>query len=511
MSDKLETVDLTALNAIAAGSNKKTPRIVAGGIGGRLMGTKSMVEITAEQLTEDLKSQLESKNSRVVGALSSGSDAKLKKEYLTLAEKDILEAKEFEKVKHISEQPWTLSNWYEHINWLNIILVVFIPLYGMFQAVYHIPDYRTVILAVICYLLSGLSITAGYHRGWAHKAYEMALPAKVFFAFFGASAIQGSIKWWAHHHRVHHRYTDTQKDPYDARRGLFFSHLGWMVLKPNPKYRARADISDLTCDPVVKFQHRHYFLIMVFSAYVFPLLIAGFGWNDWWGGFIYAGILATFGIQQATFCVNSLAHYIGRQPFDDRRTPRDHVLTALVTFGEGYHNFHHEFPSDYRNALKWYQYDPTKVTIWLLSKLGLAYNLRTFSQNAIDQGIYQQQQKKLNQLKLTLQWGHDVSQLPVWDRQDFNDKAKKEGLILINGIIHNVKQFVKEHPGGQALIKASLGKNATEAFNGAVYAHSNAAHNLLANMRVAVLRDANPVENTFAAQQVYLDKLKIWS
>ena len=86
-------------------------------------------------------------------------------------------------------------------------------------------------------------------------------------------------------------------------------------------------------------------------ALILPTMVCGLGWNDWLGGFVYAGILRIFFIQQATFCVNSLAHWLGDQPFDDRNSPRDHVITALVTLGEGYHNFHHEFPSDYRNAI----------------------------------------------------------------------------------------------------------------------------------------------------------------
>lgn len=497
MSAPLDTVDLTALNSIAAGSNKKTPRIVASGIGGKLMGTKSLVDVTAEQLTQDLKVREEQ-------AKKADEDANGKN--LSLAEKDQMEREKFEKITHISDQPWTLSNWYLHINWLNFILVVGFPAFGLYESFKFLPPLKTLIASLVLYVCCGLSITAGYHRCFAHKAYEAATPVKLFFAFFGAGSIQGSIKWWAHGHRVHHRYTDTKKDPYDARQGLWYSHMGWMLLKPNPRYRARADISDLTSDWVVKFQHKHYLAMMLLLSLVVPTLLCGLGWGDYWGGFIYAGVIRAFFIQQVTFCVNSLAHWIGSQPFDDRRTPRDHVLTALVTFGEGYHNFHHEFPSDYRNALRWYQYDPTKISIWLLSKLGLTWNLKTFSQNAIDQGIFQQQQKKLNQLKAKLQWGSEVNKLPVWDRQEFAERAKKEGLILISGIIHNVKAFIKEHPGGQALIRASLGKDATEAFNGGVYAHSNAAHNMLANMRVAVLRDANATDNTFAIQQEYLDK-----
>ena len=334
------------------------------------------------------------------------------------------------------------------------------------------------------------------------------MPVRLFFAFFGAGAIEGSIKWWGHSHRIHHRYTDTPRDPYDARRGFWFSHMGWMLTKANPKNRARADISDLVADWVVTFQHRHYLLLMITAAFIFPTLVAGLGWGDYWGGFIYAGILKGFAIQQATFCVNSLAHWIGVQPFDDRRTPRDHVLTAFVTFGEGYHNFHHEFPSDYRNALKWYQYDPTKVTIWCLSKLGLAWNLKKFSQNAIEQGLVQQQQKKLDRMKNKLNWGAEIEKLPVWTREEFNERAKQEGLIIISGIIHNVKNFIKEHPGGQALVRASLGKDATKAFNGAVYAHSNAAHNLLATMRVAVVKDGEVNADTFDLQEQMMEKEK---
>lgn len=478
MSDSVDTVNITELNAVAAGTNKKEPRIVAAGFGGKLMGTSKLVKVTAEEITQ-------------------------------LNEEDVSNrTNQIKKSTHISEQPWTRSNFIEKINWLNVILVVMLPSFGIYQLCKIDFNYKTGILAFICYVLSGLSITAGYHRLFAHKSYDAVVPVKLFFAFFGAGAVEGSIKWWSHSHRIHHRYTDTPRDPYDARQGFWYSHMGWMLVKPNPKFKARADITDLTSDWVVTFQHRHYLLLMILSGYILPTLIAGIFWGDYWGGFIYGGILKTFFIQQVTFCVNSLAHWIGVQPFDDRRTPRDHVLTAFVTFGEGYHNFHHEFPSDYRNALQWYQYDPTKVVIWSLSKLGLVWNLKTFSQNAIEQGLYQQQQKKLDRLRKNINWGKSIDELPVWDREEFNKRAKSEQLMLISGIIHQVGPFIKEHPGGQALVKALIGKDATNAFSGGVYYHSNAAHNLLATMRVAVIRDADVTEDTYALQVEKEDKAK---
>ena len=475
----VETVDITSLNAVAAGTNKATPRIVALGFGGRLMGTSDMVKVTAEEITQTNEMDIKNK---------AGS--------------------QYSKVVHPSEKPWSMSTFVEKINWLNMILVAAIPLYGFVELFRIHWDPRTVVLGFILYVFLGLSITAGYHRLYAHKAYDAALPVRMFFAFFGAGAIEGSIKWWGHSHRVHHRYTDTARDPYDARQGFWYSHMGWMLTKPNPKNKARADISDMMADPVVVFQHKHYMYLMVFSAFILPTIIAGLGWGDWYGGFIVAGVLKSCIIQQVTFCVNSLAHWIGVQPFDDRRSPRDHVLTALVTFGEGYHNFHHEFPSDYRNALKWYQYDPTKVVIWTLSKVGLAYNLKMFSQNAIEQGLVQQQQKKLDRMKAKLNWGATVDELPVWTRDEFDARAKDEGLLIIGGIIHKVGPFINEHPGGKALIKATIGKDATKAFSGGVYYHSNAAHNLLKSMRVAVIKDAEVTSNTFDAQNSLEQKEK---
>lgn len=345
------------------------------------------------------------------------------------------------------------------------------------------------------YFNTGLGITAGYHRLWAHRCYKACLPLRIYLAAVGAGAMEGSARWWSKGHRAHHRYTDTEKDPYSVRKGLLYSHLGWMIIKQNPKRAGRTDITDLNEDPVVVFQHTHFVKVVLFMALAFPTLVAGLGWGDWWGGFVYAAILRVFVVQQATFCVNSLAHWLGEQPFDDRNSPRDHVITALVTLGEGYHNFHHEFPSDYRNAIEWYQYDPTKWCIWTWKQLGLASDLKTFRQNEIEKGRLQQQQKKLDQKRTKLDWGLPLEQLPVIDWDDFVEQSKNgKALVAIAGVIHDVADFIKDHPGGKALISSAIGKDATAIFNGGVYLHSNAAHNLLSTMRVGVLRGGCEVE-----------------
>lgn len=258
---------------------------------------------------------------------------------------------------HISAQPLTLRNWYKKINWLNTTLVVLIPAYGLYLARSTPLTRPTLLWSILYYGMTAFGITGGYHRLWSHRCYSARLPLRLFLAFTGAGAIQGSIRWWTANHRAHHRWTDTMKDPYSVMRGLLFSHIGWMVMNTDPKVKGRTDISDLDNDPVVVLQHKHYGKVLIFTAWVFPALVAGMGWGDWWGGFVYAGIIRACFVQQATFCVNSLAHWIGEQPFDDRRSPRDHLFTALVTMGEGYHNFHHEFPSDYRKCCCTRSYD----------------------------------------------------------------------------------------------------------------------------------------------------------
>ncbi|KAI9671074.1 MAG: stearoyl-CoA 9-desaturase [Alyxoria varia] len=406
------------------------------------------------------------------------------------------------KKPHITDTPMTRKNWHHHVNWLNVILIVGVPLFGCIQAIWTPRVLKTAIFAVLYYFCTGLGITAGYHRLWAHTSYKASVPLKIFLAACGGGAVEGSIRWWSRDHRAHHRYTDTEKDPYSVRKGLLYSHFGWMVMRQNPKRIGRVEISDLNDDGVVRFQHKYYLLIVIIFGLLFPTLVCGLGWSDWKGGLVYAGILRIFFVQQATFCVNSLAHWLGDQPFDDRNSPRDHIVTAFATLGEGYHNFHHEFPSDYRNAIDWWQYDPTKWFIWSMKQIGLAHDLKEFRANEIEKGRVQQAQKKLDQTRSKLDWGVPLQSLPVMEWDDYVDQAKNgRAIVAVAGVVHDVTDFVSEHPGGRAMINSGVGKDATAMFNGGVYNHSNAAHNLLSTMRVGVIRGGMEVEIWKRAQR----------
>jgi len=301
----------------------------------------------------------------------------------------------------------------------------------------------------------------------------------------GTTAFEGSIIWWARDHRAHHRFSDTEKDPYGVDKGLLWAHVGWMFFKKDSKRIGKTDVSDLTSDPIVAWQHRNYSWFSITCGIVIPTLICGLGWGDWWGGYFYASIIRAVGVLQATWCINSLAHYLGEATYSDQRSSRDSFIVSLITFGEGYHCFHHEFPYDYRNGVKYWAYDPTKWLIFGLSLFGFTFNLKRFPSNEIEKGAYLMKMKKLNEIKQQLKWGPEPTTLPEFTMEQVNaDNEKGAHLIVVNGLVHDVSKFISEHPGGEGFIKMKLGQDASSAFNGGVYAHSLAANNILEFLRV---------------------------
>ncbi|KAG8961516.1 hypothetical protein FRC00_012036 [Tulasnella sp. 408] len=389
--------------------------------------------------------------------------------------------------------PITWSNLIFNLNWINVIILGSTTVLAVCAPITTKLHCKTAAFSVFWYLVTGLGITAGYHRLWSHRSYNATKVLELWLALAGAGAVQGSIKRWSRDHRAHHRYTDTDFDPYSAHRGLWWSHMGWMLVKPRHRPGV-ADISDLNKSRIVRWQHDYYIWLLILMSYIVPTVISGLLWGDFKGGFFYAGAMRSAFVHHSTFCVNSLAHYLGEAPFDDKHTPRDHFITALVTMGEGYHNFHHQFPMDYRNAIKWYQYDPTKWFIVAMQWLGLAYQLKSFPENEVKKGQLTMELKRLKAKSEKIEWPVDSNDLPVVSWDSFQEQAKARPLVLISGFIHDVSAFMNEHPGGVHLIKKNLGKDATTAFFGGVYDHSNAAHNLLAMMRVGVLHGGFELE-----------------
>lgn len=243
---------------------------------------------------------------------------------------------------------------------------------------------------VLCFA-TGMSITGGYHRLWAHRSYQASKPLQIFYMLLGAMSLQNSILVWASMHRVHHRHVDdVDRDPYSAKRGLWFSHMGWMLRNYPSGKLDLSNARDLEANPIVSFQHRHYLWIALIMNFGGAALL---GWinGDIWGCLLLPGFMRLVVSHHVTFFINSLAHYWGRQPYTSQNTARDNDVLALFTYGEGYHNFHHIFQWDYRNGIRWWQYDPTKWLISLCSALGLASDLRRVPEFQIRRALLERQ------------------------------------------------------------------------------------------------------------------------
>ncbi|MEZ4704904.1 MAG: fatty acid desaturase [Bdellovibrionota bacterium] len=228
-------------------------------------------------------------------------------------------------------------------------------------------------------VLTLMSITAGYHRLFSHKSYQANSLVKFLFLFFGAGAFQESCLKWSAEHRIHHRYVDTEKDPYNIHQGFFWAHMGWMISGKDPK---APHPKDLVSDPLVMWQHNHWFWIGLVSGFLFPMVL-GYALGDMWGGLFFGGFVRLFVGHHCTFFVNSIAHTFGTQPYSDETTARDSWWVALLTFGEGYHNFHHKYPADYRNGIRAYHWDPSKWLIQILHVVGMTWNLKQTPEEVI--------------------------------------------------------------------------------------------------------------------------------
>jgi len=199
--------------------------------------------------------------------------------------------------------------------------------------------------------VSGIGITVGAHRLWSHRSYCAAFPVRFFLMLCNSIANQGSILHWARDHRVHHKHSETEADPHNATRGFFFAHIGWLFLKKHKEViRAgkELDFSDITEDPVVRFQRFFDPWFALYMCFIFPAQIAVKYWEeDFWNAYFVAGGLRYVYVLHCTFLVNSAAHLYGDHPYDVMSHPAENPYVSFFAIGEGWHNWHHKYPFDY--------------------------------------------------------------------------------------------------------------------------------------------------------------------
>lgn len=380
---------------------------------------------------------------------------------------------------------------YEEVNWITalfIIITPFVAAYGVATTAW-VP--KTWILVLICHVCGILGISGGYHRLYAHRTYSASRPVELFLLFWATTCFSMSAIDWCKDHRAHHKYTDTEKDPYNIKKGFFYAHVGWLLWyrKKLPK----SDVKDLKRDPLLRWQHEQFRYLAIVSAWILPLLICGLGWNDWRGGFYIACVFKTVLLHHAIFSINSWAHYWGETTYNEDITPRDSLACAIWTLGEGYHNFHHEFPNDYRNGVHLTAFDPTKWFIASCEYFGQTFNVKRVSSEQIKLCKLQMIQRKVELEKSRIFTGVPVHLLPVYTPEQVRQRNEEGGtcLLTLGDMVYDASDFAHSHPGGAQYISAYAGKDIRAAFTGAVYAHSGAANNLLQTLRCGRLVHAH--------------------
>ncbi|KAH9932048.1 uncharacterized protein BXZ73DRAFT_89995 [Epithele typhae] len=349
---------------------------------------------------------------------------------------------------------------------------------------------NTLVLAVVLWQAASMGITVGYHRLYSHRAFRATLPVRMFVAVLGASAFQGSIKWWCLRHRLHHRFTDDPRhDPYAATRGLLWSHMGWIFFKSQYERMASIDRDDLEDDIVVRLQHKYYVpLALTMGFYIPP--ITGMLWGDPVGAFIYGGLVSRLLIWHCTFLVNSLAHWDGLQPYSDENTSKSNFVLALLTCGEGNHNFH-SFPHDYRSGPSPYDWDPSKWAIALLDSVGLASNLRRAKVKRCSPPESTCPVPAHEDGSSENRWTGDI-----WTKAELNEfvKANAQRCILhLGGYAVDVTDYVEEHQFGARATSPEVDTDvlnedthdANWAFFGGINKHSQAARRRMRRLRIA--------------------------
>ena len=314
----------------------------------------------------------------------------------------------------------SIKYYLKNLSWINSLFLLLTPPASITLTILWIYfdgfDWRLLLLGIFFYILSGISITAGYHRLFAHKAYDAHPIVKIFFLVFGAAAFQNSVLKWASDHRIHHSEVDTESDPYNINEGFFYAHMGWILLKEGNHFNDKY-VKDLSRDKWVLFQHNHYFKIAGFFGILLPTLIGWLCFDTILGGLAIGALLKIVILHHSTFFINSLCHYIGTTPYTDSNTAKDSWFMALLTFGEGYHNFHHFFQADFRNGIKWFHFDPTKWLIQFLAKIKLAYKLKKTPDFKI-------MSAKLNMKLLQIKKGaKDIDDMAILEIEKMKEKA----------------------------------------------------------------------------------------
>lgn len=345
------------------------------------------------------------------------------------------------------------------INYNNVMFLIVTAVLALYGIFFTPVAFGTLVFTCIFYAVGQLCLNLGYHRLFSHKSYESIFVWKLLTVLGATSTFQGSCIDWCKDHRLHHKHADTENDPYNSKKDIFQSHIGWTVFKRDNDYTV---VEDLVESRLLRVQHAVYPVLAVLTGIVFPTVLSGLLFNDYTGGFFFAAILRIVVTMQCTLSVNSLG-YFGSSNYSTKTRYRDNFFLSLLTLGEGNENFHHTHPNDYRNGYNLYDFDPAKWIIKGLSFVGVTSNLFTYPEAAINACRAAVLNEKLEKDKLEINWGPRPEDLLEWDAEDVRNQIDDGKLIiLIDGVCYDCTEFITLHPGGEAFLKAYKGRDATD-------------------------------------------------
>ncbi|CAG9771854.1 unnamed protein product [Ceutorhynchus assimilis] len=305
------------------------------------------------------------------------------------------------------------------IVWRNVILYGLVHIFGLYGLYLSFTSAKlaTTLFGFIVYQLGAFGTTGGAHRLWSHRAYKATWPLRFFLMICQTISVQNSVIQWVRDHRLHHKYLDTDADPHCPQRGIFFCHAGWIMCRKHPDVKTKGallDLSDLYSDPILRFQHKHFNWFVVVVGLIIPSIIPLLWGETLWNGY-YINAARLFLELNATWTVNSIAHFYGFKPYDKNVSSTETAFVSFIAIGEGWHNFHHAFPWDYR-ASEFRKLNLTLTFIDLFAKIGWAYDLKTVSNEMIR-----------NRVKRTGDGSHHIW---GWGDKDQSEDDYREAVIL---------------------------------------------------------------------------------
>jgi stearoyl-CoA desaturase (delta-9 desaturase) len=243
-----------------------------------------------------------------------------------------------------------------------------------------------VLLTVAFHTVTLLGITVGFHRYFTHMSFKAGRPLRIALAVAGSMAAQGPILHWVADHRRHHAFADRPGDPHSPwafgtspsalLQGVWHAHVGWILNRDLTNQRRFAP--DLLADRDIRTVHRMFGPLTLVSLLT-PALLGGLLTWSWYGGltaFFWASLVRVALQQHVTWSVNSICHLIGQKPFSAHDKSTNFWPLALLSFGDSWHNLHHADPTCARHGVQRGQIDISGRLIWMLEKLGLAYDVR---------------------------------------------------------------------------------------------------------------------------------------